>query len=601
MILGQMGPNMNMNMEDFEKELEEANKAIEEYISSLPPEEQAVFNQSVADMTQMFESMSDEDFERFLGEMFADDPMMMMEENPFDAGQPTAQEPVAETVVLSEQDKKKTETAIAVLQDIILQSNLFTVLVNSSSDLPNRINIWATKGNISNWQTGADWENFKGELDKFVQKLHKVQEQDINTKKYKYLLEFIADEGLYNNLIQLQTELKALVPKIDIPEFNVQKVTKQSKQTIQTILSKYAECFYLLGVPKALDTLFEKYAPEEEKIRAAEEAATKKATEASKVKRSPAAATEAGTEGDMYGDYGYDSYYPDYYSGGYDNYGYSPYDNYGGGYPSYDNYSSNSGFGGDSGSSSGGGNSGSGNTGTKGGNALGKEKEETEEKEKKEKKEKSEFIPSPAIERSLGDIKSNFEDIKTAMVNDEGQKTKLANLAEYITNNDEPVDEGLALYTLPMLYKKIANIDSALTTINKKTKLDQDDLKIYQKEVEKIFDDNKKDLETLVRAIDGFEVKTAEQITLERAAPSTIVNIADYPVKYWAYFGGDDSLLATDEDKALLEKIPSRKSLFDIRNKINTLLKDKQEFLKKKAKVETPKAESKMKTLSLDL
>ena len=55
-IAGGLPPHMQM---DIEKELAEANKAIEEYVSSLPAAEQAEFNRAVEEMSQMFENMSD--------------------------------------------------------------------------------------------------------------------------------------------------------------------------------------------------------------------------------------------------------------------------------------------------------------------------------------------------------------------------------------------------------------------------------------------------------------------------------------------------------------------------------------------------------------
>lgn len=584
---------MMPNMEDFEKELAEANRAIEEYVASLSPEEQAAFNQSVNDMAQMFENMSDDEFESFLGEMFADEPMMM-EQNPFDIpAQPIIQEEVVE-VPLSTQDKQKVETALAIIDDIITQSNLFAVIVNSSSDIPNRINNWSAKGSIPNWQNGTDWNTFKAELETFIQKLYRSEEQDLTTKKYKYLLELIADEGLYNNLIQLQAELKALIPTINIPEFAIQKLSSESKTAIKDILSKYAEAFYLLGIPKALDTLFEKYAPEADKIRAAEEAATKKALDASKGTRSPVAATSAGTEGDMgYGDYGYDSgYYPDY---GYGDYGYSPYDY---GYGDYGSYGSDYGSDSRSGGSTGGGRSGGGSTGGGAGRSA-QEDEESEEsdKDKKDKKKKAKFVPVAEIERALGDIKSNFEQIKNAMVDEEGEKTTLANLAEHIKNEDASVDITLANYILPtVIDKNISNINQAVRIINSKAqKLNPDDLTHYQQELTKLVDANKKSINDLRSEIDKFETFTTE----ERAAiasqpagePSKRTDIESENIskaKRWAYFEGEDNLL-TDEDEALKEQIVSRKSLFEIKDNIDEMFDKIEEFTKKIAKA--PKKE----------
>lgn len=591
---------MMPNMQDFEKEFEEANKAIEEYVASLSPEEQAAFNQSVADMTQMFENMSEDEFEKFLGEMFADE-SMMMEPNPFDALGSEPQEEVVE-IVLNPQDKKKAESAIIMLDDLIKQSNLFMVIVNSSADLPNRINQWAKKGAISNWQTGADWITFKTELEVFIQKLYRSEEQDLTTKKYKYLLELIADEALYNNLIQLDTQLKALVPTISVPEFSIQKLSKQSKQAIKDVLTKYTESFYLLNIPKALDDLFMKYAPEEEKIRLAEEAATRRAQELARVTRTPVAPSQAGTP-ESEGGYGNDNYY-----GGYDpygsNYGYSNYGSpYGGGYNSnYGGYSPDYA----SGSESRGGPNGGGGETSGGGSAggTGEEKEEKEEKDKKDKKiKKDNFIPNYEIERALADIKTGLADIKAAMVNEEDatKPTKLTDLVENIKN--AKIDESLASVILPTIIdKKITLITEALETINKQaSKLNAGDLVHYQREVTKSFDDNKKELEELRKSINTFEAKTKEELDAAeeyaKAHPDQaksekfdISKLSD--AQRWAYFGAEDNTLIEDADRQLLETITSRVSLFDIKKNIDNIFKELDKFTTKKPRVEKKKTES---------
>lgn len=586
---------MMPNMEDFEKELAEANRAIEEYVASLPPAEQEAFNREVENMSRMFENMSEDEFEKFLGEMFADEPMMM-ESNPFDeAIQQTAQEEIE--VVLSAQDKKKAETALAIIDDIIRQSNLFIVTVNSSSDLPERINQWTKKDKIAHWQKEADWATFKLELESFIQKLYRAEEQDLTTKKYKYLLELIADEALYNNLIQLRTELKNNIPQIEIPEFSIQRLSAETKKIIQQILEKYTEGFYLLDIPKALDTLFEKYAPEEEKIRAGEEAATKRAQEAARMTRTPASSSEAGSEAMDYG-------YGDYYGGGYDNY-YGGYDNYGGGYDNYspyggyDNYgggSSNYGSGSGSGSSRGGSSGGSGGSGRLSGTNQEADEETKEDKKDKNKKTKAEkFTPHFELDTALRDIKKDLEEIKLAMTETEENPTKLADLnkfVEHITQNEEKMDETLAGYILPrVIDKKFSDIALALKKIDSKD-LNQDDLAHYQKEVKKLFDEHKKQLDNLVKTINSFERKTEEEKEEAKKAPAKLAGTEE-PTKFdveklpatkqWAYFGGDENLLTNDEDKKLTETI-TPVSLFAIRDKVIKLFKTVQEFENKKAK-----------------
>ncbi len=598
---GQMIPNMNM--EDFEKELAEANRAIEEYVSSLSPEEQAAFNQSVADMTQMFENMSDQEFEQFLGEMFADDPSMMMEPNPFDVIEPVVQEPVVE-VVLSAQDKQKVETALAIIRDIVAQSNLFMVLVNSSSDLPARINQWAKKGAIANWQSEKQWDAFKKEIELFVQKLYRAEDQDLTTKKYKFLLEIIADEALYNNLIQLQTELKALVSLINIPEFGIQKLSAASKETIKSILSKYAESFYLLNIPQSLDALFQKYAPEEEKIRLAEEAANKRSVDTARTPRTPVSATSAGSEGDMGYGYGYDDYsnYYDPYGGygGYDNYGgYNDYGNYGG----YDDGSYGGGSGGSGGKSSGGGGSSGGKTSRDGSDLgdteEGKEKSKDEKDKKGTKSKGDKFIPNYTLELAIAELKNNFKDINDLLKEDkEGNPAKLADWGKIIADENTDAIVANSIF-IEIVDKKISAMNEALETINKESaKLNAQDLAHYQREISKFFDTNKKTLETLSKSIDAFEQVTDEQkknIALAggNAELSQRTDIKTLPAAIrWAYFGAEDAVLG-EENVELAEKVTSRASLFDIKENIDTLFENAKKFGTAQAKVQRPKKEIK--------
>lgn len=577
------GQNM-MGMDQIDLEaLEEMNRAIEEHIASLSPEEQAEFNRQVEEMAQMFsdiENMSEDELDKLLGELFADE--SMAESNPFDISLPEEQEVVE--VTLTADDKKKVETAVKILDDIINQTNLFMVIVNSSPELPNRITRWGAKGEISNWKNETDWDKFKIELDVFVQTLYKLLEQDITTKKYKYILDVIADEGLYNNLIQLQTELNNLLPVINIPEFNIQKLSTQSKTAIKDILSKYTESLYLLAIPQAIDKIFQKYAPEAEKIRAAEEAATKLALETQKRGRTPAAKTEAGIEGDMGGDYGYGGY-GDYGYGGYGDYGYGG--GYGGDY-GYGDYGYGSPY--DSGYGSEGGRGGGSYDGGAGGSrSAGRETDEELEEGKgkkgKKAKERTKFAPNVKIERAIADIKSGMSDIVAAMTSAEATPETPTSLFDLVnTVNKDDIDIALASSTLPMIDKKLSVIDEAIKKINSE-KLNADDLKHYKQEVENAFTKNNQELKDLRNSINKFidlSEKTDEEKEAAKKAEKTDVSEMSEQ-KQWAYFG--KTLPSNEENDKLKEQIGTPVSLFEIVKKIDTLFKDIEKFATKQGPV----------------
>jgi uncharacterized membrane protein YgcG len=603
---------MPMQMQDMEKEMAEANKAIEEYIASLPPAEQAEFNRQVEEFSQMFENMDDEEFEKFLGEMFTED--QMPQPDFYQTPEAMMVEEVVEIPQLSVEQLKKVETAVAILNDIIKQSNMFTILVNSSPELPNRINKWGKAGTISDWQEGMTWDTLKIDLEYFIQKLYKVQEQDLTTKEYKFLLDLIADEALYNNIIQLRTSLNSLLPIINIPEFGIQKINAQSKEAIQNILKKYTESFYLLGIPKALDAIFEKYEPQAKKIRESESAANKRALEALKEPRTPAESSEAGMEQeegyggyDSYNNYSYDNYSP--YGGGYDNY--SPYS---GGGSNYGGYSP------EGGSSAGGGKSGGGGGGTSGGGAgkSSKEDKEEDDKKKKEEAEAEKIEPNGDITELIGKIKGTLETINKTINGEEyPQDTpKLTDLVAHISNDEETVNNDLASYILPtMVDKKVTELSDAIKKIDslaKKEKLNSSTLKMYQKEIKKAFDSNTKELKNLKTIITQFEPQTETEKKAAELAKKTAgkeeaeaprkVDVTALPAeKRWAYFAKEDAKTELEESgdlvkEELVEKISNPKSLFDIKKDIDNLFKEVKAFDEKKApkpaakKVEKPVA-----------
>lgn len=575
-----------MSMQNMEKEIEEANRAIEEYIASLPPAEQAEFNRQVEAMTQMFENMSDEEFEKLLGDMFNEESMPLPDFSQMP--EPLFEEAVVEAPQLNVEQLKKFETAVAVINDIIKQSNMFMVLINSSPGLSNRINKWGNSGLISDWQPGATWETLKIDLEYFIQKLYKIQDQDLTTKEYKYLSDILADEALYNNIIQLRTQLNILLPIINVPEFGIQKISSQSKETIQNVLKKYTEGFYVLTIPKALDSIFEKYEPQAKKIREAESAATRRAQEALKEPRTPAEWTEAGVESESgydsgYGSYGgYDDYSP-YYGGGYDS-GYSPY--YGGG--GYDDSGSSYG---DFGRRSGGGD-GSGGGARSGGSPLERfsEDKKNEEKATKEKEEAGEYIPSDEIAELIGKIKGDLERINTTLTGEDYPQLK--DLATHVSTQE--VNADLANYILPTVIDKnvIALTDNIKQIEKLSKKLNKTTLTTYQKEIKKTFNDkNKKDLEKLSKDLELFkplteaEIKAAEArrktapITAEEEAPKKVdVDKLSLEKKY-AYFADEKAKEELEaDDSELVKKVVHPKDIRKIKENIDNLFKEVNAF-----------------------
>src|SRR5204863_5294168 len=209
--------------------------------------------------------------------------------------------------------KKKVENIIKVIDDVIRQSNNFLVQISSSLEAAKNINSWSKKGSIMYWQPNAEWQDLKTDIEKFVQQLYKMEDKDLATQEYKYILSLIEDEATLNNLIQLQTNLNSSIPQIEISELDIQKLSSQAKNATKDTLQYYTEALYVLQLPKALETLIEKFSSKAEKYKETEEAAEKRAAEAAKRQRVPVGATTAGVSAE--GGYGYGGYEPSY--GGY--------------------------------------------------------------------------------------------------------------------------------------------------------------------------------------------------------------------------------------------------------------------------------------------
>src|SRR5947207_158107 len=86
----------------------------------------------------------------------------------------------------------------------------------------------------------------KIEIEKFVQQLYKLEDKDLATQEYKYILDLIEDESTLNNLIQLQTNLNSTIPQIEISELDIKKLSSQAKIAIKNTLQYYTEAFYVL-------------------------------------------------------------------------------------------------------------------------------------------------------------------------------------------------------------------------------------------------------------------------------------------------------------------------------------------------------------------
>lgn len=573
-----------MDMQSIQQELEEANRAIEEYVASLPPEEQAEFNRQVDEIAQMFDNMSEEEFEKFLGEMFTEEPMP---EPYFESPSPATQvEPTVATPALTSEQKKKVENVIKVIDDIIRQSNIFLVQVNSSLETSNSIDEWGKKGKLTNWQPGAEWENLKIDIENFVQKLYKIQDKNLTTGEYKYLSDLIEDEATINNLIQLQTSLNSFIPRIEISEFDIHALSAQSKTALKNALEQYTENLYVVAIPKALDTIFEKHEPTALKSKEAEEAAEKKALEALKRPRTPAAASSAGASEDSrssgydYG-YGYGSSYD--YDGGYG--GYSPYDSsyYGGDYGYDGGYGETGKQGGDFGGQGGSGGSGGGAGGT--GSQTGPTNQRVVPVGPPAEK-------NPRIKKLINDIDSGMDTINKIISDNENLKA----IDDHITIKTDTPEADIVNIT--DVANNIATINKEVSTITLNIGRLQRSMKDATKNTQAKYNQSLNvSMEIPLEVIGKFnDAITTIDYTKNKATIS--------PYKQWAYFAEDKAEAKIKEtggaeQLAELEKnIKERVSLVTLQENIKKMMTAFDELKKNTAqtaevrvvKQETPEA-----------
>ena len=423
-------------MREFERELEDAARDIDDYVSSLSQEQQDEFKLAVEEVSQMIEDMDPEEFDKFLGEMFAEEagkevPVEeVVEPEVVEEVKPT--EPVVPEI--SPEERKKQEYAISMIDTIIMHTNSFLRKVQSSPELPGKIEQWGKQGKIKEWPATLVWADFKTKLEEFNKRLYRLKEKD-SKQVYKYIADLIADETLFNTIDQLRRKLVQHEPKIEIPEFALQKLNATSKRAVQNAASSYTESFYILKINEGIDAVFEKYEPHAEKLRKEEEAAIKRAEAAAGKTRVPGRVVKAGIAPEEAYEY--------YREPGYD---YGDYD-YGVSTPTYE---------------------------------APRFKPERPERARKPRERKpgtpKEAKPDKELEALarraeipkdlesetlLTKIQGNFDVIDEIL-----KKDKLEKFEEHLITADKPVDEDLVVETIPTLKRHIAKATDNIKALN---------------------------------------------------------------------------------------------------------------------------------------
>lgn len=293
-----VAPGWDLSEEDL-KFLEQAQKDVQKYVEALPTE--ASLRSKGYTEEQIKNAETKEKFDREverLSKMSEDELLKEIEKAITDATNaqpaPAEQAQVQPTKPVTPEPIPQKQTAAisskqhAALQLIDLTITGITNFLRKAqimSELPSKIQTWQKDGKLKNWPTSLTWNNFKIQVEDLETKLHKLKDRDPRSNNYKYLDEFIKDEGTYNNLVKLRDALNRNESKIALSPFGMDKMTSESREATRSVLLSLHEALSILGIPAGLDRIFEKFEPTAKKIKEAEESAQKRAFEQSKMPR----------------------------------------------------------------------------------------------------------------------------------------------------------------------------------------------------------------------------------------------------------------------------------------------------------------------------
>lgn len=292
-----VAPGWDLSEEDL-KFLEQAQKDVQKYVEALPTEaslrakgytEEQIKNAETKEKfdreVERLSKMSEEDLLKEIEKAIAD----VSNAQPAPIEQPQVQPTKPNT---TEQPQKQTpevtskQYAALQLIDLTITGIInFLRKAQIMSELPSKIQTWQKDGKLKNWPTSLSWNSFKTQVEDLEAKLHKLKDRDPRSNNYKYLDEFIKDEGTYNNLVKLRDALNKNENKIALSPFGMEKMTSEAREATRIVLLSLHEALTILGIPAGLDRIFEKFEPTAKKIKEAEESAQKKAFEQTKMPR----------------------------------------------------------------------------------------------------------------------------------------------------------------------------------------------------------------------------------------------------------------------------------------------------------------------------
>lgn len=536
--------------EDIHK-LEEAAKEVDEFVNTLPPEQQQAFNDEVAALTKEMEKMSEDELLEFIGNV------LEMEELQDDEQDEQPVQPAKQKQEIQQKvtHKEKVTKAMTSVLDLMteLAKNIANVLnkIQSIPDFTSQVETWAKQGKMSKWQTRLTWNKLKEEIENLQTKLYKANDKDTKTKEYKYLKDLSENITLKNNLEQLNNVLKKHEPKVKTPDFGLKALTDTSKNALQEIASSLSEAVYELEIPQALEKIFTKYEPKAAQLKKEAEKKDKAAFDASKKTPRQERAKIAGRKdqsvrrgagSDVYSDYSVGDYDYPYTS-------YTPARRSSGSTLSPTSYAPAR-----SGSAS------SAPSGKAGAPGSKPEKADTKKDKKTENKKPAGRHKDDLSQKRLDKVESQLD---KAMETLEENSGILINIENHITSA-QPVNIDVAGNTLRKAIKQINKAIDLAEAFHRATKnvVNPAIKKSYYDDLQGLQDQHARVIDSVINQIDNIKrVEDTHQITTD---------------KKYAYLGGKDRSIASDGVK---DQVPYPSSLYDLRTALSNL---KRELEKRK-------------------
>jgi hypothetical protein len=307
---------------------QKADAVVNDYVASLSDADKATFYGQVDELTKVLNTMSEDDWKKVIAETNNMMPQAVAPEAEPEVVEavPTAQEPQTSL----QEDKKlqaQIDKAVKMITNIITRTERFLRSASRIHELSGKIQQWVSQDKIKEWQVDLTWNKLKGMIEQLNQIMHTFKDsKDPKTKKLRYIPDLIKNEALYSNLSNLSALLTKYEPKVEAPDFGMNKITAESRAAIKELLGAYAEAFFSLNIMEDLGKIIEAYEPrakahkEEEAAhtkRSLEEAKKRPETTPTRIASSPRHAPTTYTSGTSAADYATAGQAPAYPSGGY--------------------------------------------------------------------------------------------------------------------------------------------------------------------------------------------------------------------------------------------------------------------------------------------